>query len=171
MTLCYMYLLLQYTQHIIAPHKCLAQQLIQQIQYNNSLDFRIVFYFLADIRRHAFQRHDGAGPRLLRDTRLRGRHDVHDDAALQHLGQSRFDPKRAGRGRGSVLSLHDGLHTYDPPLFARDRILVYGGNGFNKAMRRGISAPASKARITGKPTVWGRRSRGQPARCLRPPRA
>ena len=41
----------------------------------------------ADVRRDAFERHNGAGARRLRDFRLLGRGDVHDHAALEHLGQ------------------------------------------------------------------------------------
>ena len=41
-----------------------------------------------DVRRHALERHDGAGARLLGDPRLLGVDDVHDDAALEHLGEA-----------------------------------------------------------------------------------
>ncbi len=44
----------------------------------------------ADIGRHAFQRHHRAGARLFGDHRLFGVGDVHDHAALQHLGQTRL---------------------------------------------------------------------------------
>src|SRR5438132_1045551 len=40
---------------------------------------------LADVRRDALKRHHGGGSRLLRNQRLLGVGDVHDDAALQHL--------------------------------------------------------------------------------------
>src|SRR5918999_826697 len=41
----------------------------------------------ADARRHALGRHHRTGPRLLGDARLLGVRDVHDHAALEHLGQ------------------------------------------------------------------------------------
>ena len=41
----------------------------------------------ADVSRDALERHDGARARVLRDARLLGRRDVHDDAALEHLGE------------------------------------------------------------------------------------
>ena len=41
----------------------------------------------ADVGGNALERHDGAGSGLLGDVRLLGRGDVHDDAALQHLGE------------------------------------------------------------------------------------
>ena len=47
----------------------------------------------ADVGGHAFERHHRRGARLLGDRRLLGRHDVHDHAALQHLGQAALDPE------------------------------------------------------------------------------
>ena len=41
----------------------------------------------ADIRGDALERHDGAGARSLGDFRLLGRGDVHNHAALEHLGK------------------------------------------------------------------------------------
>ena len=41
----------------------------------------------ADVSRDALERHDGTGTGLLRDLRLLRRRDVHDDAALEHLGE------------------------------------------------------------------------------------
>ncbi len=46
--------------------------------------------FFANVRRHALQRHDGRGARVLGDLGLLGRGDVHDDAALQHFRQAHF---------------------------------------------------------------------------------
>jgi hypothetical protein len=48
--------------------------------------------FLADVGGHALQRHHRAGAGLLGDAGLVGVGDVHDDAALEHFGQSDFDP-------------------------------------------------------------------------------
>src|SRR5437879_2611245 len=45
-----------------------------------------------DVGRNPFQCHDGDGPGLLGDAGLIRRGDVHDDAALQHLGQAALDP-------------------------------------------------------------------------------
>ena len=40
-----------------------------------------------DVGGDALERHDGTGAGFLGDVRLLGRSDVHDDAALQHLGK------------------------------------------------------------------------------------
>ena len=48
----------------------------------------------ADVRGHALERHDGGGAGVLGDLRLLGVDDVHDDAALEHLGQPGLDPER-----------------------------------------------------------------------------
>ena len=42
----------------------------------------------ADVRGHALERHDGDGAGILGDLGLLGRDDVHDDAALEHLGEA-----------------------------------------------------------------------------------
>ena len=51
--------------------------------------------FLADVGGDALERHHGARARLLGDTRVLGRDDVHDHAALQHLGEPGLDLERA----------------------------------------------------------------------------
>ena len=48
----------------------------------------------ADVRRDALQRHHRARAGLFGDLGLFGRHHVHDDAALEHLGQTLFNGKR-----------------------------------------------------------------------------
>jgi hypothetical protein len=45
----------------------------------------------ADVGGDALERHDGGGARRLGDPRLLGIDDVHDDAALEHLGQAGLD--------------------------------------------------------------------------------
>ena len=45
---------------------------------------------LADVGGHALERHHGDGAGVLGDLGLVGRDDVHDDAALEHLGQARL---------------------------------------------------------------------------------
>ena len=57
-----------------------------------------------DVGRHALERHDGARTRLLGDPRLLGVGDVHDDPALQHLGEAGLDPHRAVLGHGRSLA-------------------------------------------------------------------
>jgi hypothetical protein len=47
----------------------------------------------ADVGRHALEGHDGGGAGVLGDLRLLGVDDVHDDAALEHLGQPGLDPE------------------------------------------------------------------------------
>ena len=60
----------------------------------------------ADVGRDALERHHRAGARVLRDPRLLGVDDVHDDAALEHLGEARLDPQRADLGHAlSVAAL------------------------------------------------------------------
>jgi hypothetical protein len=48
----------------------------------------------ADVGRHALERHHGGGAGVLGDLRLVGVDDVHDDAALEHLGQPGLDSER-----------------------------------------------------------------------------
>jgi hypothetical protein len=50
----------------------------------------------ADVGGHPFQRHDGDGTGGLGDLGLLGGDDVHDDAALEHLGHAAFDARRSG---------------------------------------------------------------------------
>ena len=59
----------------------------------------------ADVGRHALERHDGAGAGVFGDARLLGVDDVHDDAALQHLGQARLDPQRPVLGHVRSLAM------------------------------------------------------------------
>ena len=49
----------------------------------------------ADVGGDALERHDGAGAGGLGDVGLLGRGDVHDDAALQHLGELAVQGLRA----------------------------------------------------------------------------
>ena len=42
----------------------------------------------ADVGGHALERHDGDGAGILGDLGLLGGDDVHDDAALEHLGEA-----------------------------------------------------------------------------------
>ena len=53
--------------------------------------------FFADIGRHALQRHHRAGAGLFGDLGLLDVGDVHDDAALQHLGQADFQAEFFGK--------------------------------------------------------------------------
>ena len=57
----------------------------------------------ADVRRDPLQRHHGARAGLLRYARLLGRRNVHDHAALQHLGQLAVELGALRSGRGDVL--------------------------------------------------------------------
>ena len=49
----------------------------------------------ADVGGNALERHDGARARFLGDLGLIGVDDVHDHAALQHLGKTALDPHRS----------------------------------------------------------------------------
>ena len=60
--------------------------------------------FGPDLRGHALQRHDRHGSRLLGDGGLLGIGDVHDDAALQHLGKPGLQAQAI-----SVVLRHDAL--------------------------------------------------------------
>ena len=53
----------------------------------------------ADVGRHPLERHDRDGAGVFGDLGLLGRDDVHDDAALQHLGQAPLDAEGAGLAR------------------------------------------------------------------------
>ena len=59
--------------------------------------------FLADVGGHALERHDRGRPGVLGDLRLLGVGDVHDDAALEHLGEAHLEPERS-HFHGSFLS-------------------------------------------------------------------
>ena len=49
--------------------------------------------FGADHGGHALERHDGDGAGLFGDACLLDVHDVHDDAALEHLGEADLQPE------------------------------------------------------------------------------
>ena len=51
----------------------------------------------ADVGRHALEGHDGDGAGVLGDLGLLGGDDVHDHAALEHLGHAALDAGGAGR--------------------------------------------------------------------------
>ena len=57
----------------------------------------------ADVGRHALERHDGDGAGILGDARMVRRDHVHDDPALEHLGEAGL------RGPGRGLDGHVGL--------------------------------------------------------------
>ena len=54
-----------------------------------------------DHGRHPFQGHDGGGSSSLGNHCLLRAHDVHDDAALEHLGQAQLQPQS-----GWVIAIH-----------------------------------------------------------------
>ena len=60
----------------------------------------------ADVGGDALERHHGDGAGVLGDAGLLGRDDVHDDAALQHLGEAALDAARSDRGALFAVS-HD----------------------------------------------------------------
>ena len=49
----------------------------------------------ADVGGHALERHDRDGSGILGDLGLLGGDDVHDDAALEHLGEAALDAARS----------------------------------------------------------------------------
>ena len=67
----------------------------------------------ADVGGDPLQGHHRASPRLLGDPGVLGGDDVHDDAALQHLGQAGLDlERRCGFGNGlSVAFAHCALNS------------------------------------------------------------
>jgi hypothetical protein len=56
----------------------------------------------ADVGRHTLERHHGAGAGVFGDLGLLGVDDVHDDAALHHLGEATLDLHGAGRSTNQV---------------------------------------------------------------------
>ena len=67
-----------------------------------------------NVRRDTLERHDGARARFLSDPGLVGVDDVHDHAALQHLGEARLDSQRAVLGHEPECSRGagpDGIHS------------------------------------------------------------
>ena len=62
---------------------------------------------LADVRGDALQGHDGHGAGLLGDLGLLGVGDVHDDAALEHLGQAHLVAEQLRDLLVAAGSLHD----------------------------------------------------------------
>jgi hypothetical protein len=61
--------------------------------------------FLADVRGHALERHDGAGARVLGDAGLIRVGDVHDHPALEHLGEPALDAHRADLSHAAIVAL------------------------------------------------------------------
>ena len=59
----------------------------------------------ADHGGHALERHDGDGAGLFGDARLLDVHDVHDDAALEHLGEADLEAKGGGGEAGGLVPL------------------------------------------------------------------
>ncbi len=72
----------------------------------------------ADVGRDALERHDRHGAGVLGDLRLFGRHDVHDDAALEHLRQTRLHTEGPGRRRTVA---HRSIHSLSTPCIVRAR--------------------------------------------------
>ena len=65
----------------------------------------------ADVGGHTFEGHDGDGSCVLGDLRLLGGDDVHDDAALEHVGHAALDA--VGR-HGGVLFGACSAHVFVP---------------------------------------------------------
>ena len=81
----------------------------------------------ADVGRNALERHDRDRARVLGDLRLLGIDDVHDDAALQHLGQTGLYTER--RLVSHCLTMLAGalctirrMATDDPDLIGPDEV-------------------------------------------------
>ena len=75
----------------------------------------------ADVGGHALERHHGARARVLGDLGLLGGDDVHDDAALHHLGEAALDAERA---RGARTS--DGCRCHAAMRTGRHRSVTAG---------------------------------------------
>src|SRR5713101_4432764 len=73
--------------------------------------------FLADVGRHALERHYRAGAGLLGDARLLGRSDVHDHTALEHLRQSHLHAPQVVLLTASLIALLTigRIHVPSPP--------------------------------------------------------
>ena len=98
---------------------------------------------LADVGRHALERHDGDRAGVLGDLGLVGRDDVHDDAALEHLGET-------GLGRpGRRFDGHVGFDSF----------------GWSRSVRRpGLAPGSSPVRVGRAPRAF----RLWHERCKRP---
>ena len=85
----------------------------------------------ADVGGNALERHDGAGSGLFGDVRLLGCGDVHDDAALEHLGELAIQRNTFGCGLRFwhfllLLSAFDSLASYvelDPVNMVKLRVI------------------------------------------------
>ena len=91
----------------------------------------------ADVGRDALERHDRGGAGVLGDLRLLGVDDVHDDAALQHLGQAGLHPER----RFVTHALH-GTRTGSPGWPTRVPACADGKRRFGERARRYFSLNA-----------------------------
>ena len=79
----------------------------------------------ADVGRHPLERHHGAGAGVLGDLGLLGGDDVHDDAALQHLGEATLDGERPGTrmAQADVMSVQDrAVHQRRTAEFAAEAV-------------------------------------------------
>ena len=74
--------------------------------------------FGADHGGNALESHDGSGAGLFGDARLLDVHDVHDDAALEHLGQADFETQ-AGGTKVTVLDAVLGVVCHVDVLWRR----------------------------------------------------
>ena len=115
---------------------------------------------------HALERHDGHRAGVLGDLRLLRRDDVHDHAALEHLGHAALDAggaRRWGSRRGGRASWTRGHLTgartaYDLPC--------YGVQGRAPAQRTGVGSASSISKEAGSAARPARRSQ-RTRRCWR----
>ena len=67
----------------------------------------------SDIGRDSFQGHNGTSSGILGDLRLLGGDDVHDDATLEHVGQSTLDSCRSSAIRCRDVFTHGPHEIHD----------------------------------------------------------
>ena len=121
---------------------------------------------LANIRRHAFERHDGDGASLFGDARLFDVHDVHDDTPLQHL-RSRRATRTGGRQSLAPLVSIQFAHT-EAPVESRQPRGAARDDEFDRSMRATTPSEVRRARgrrfIASRRRVTVRRARSRDAR-------
>ena len=98
----------------------------------------------ADLGRDAFEGHDGGGAGFFSDDGLLDVDDVHDDAALEHLGQAGFEAE--GGEWGAPLGVGSGMGGLLRAVLRRFRAGGCGGS-FSLAVSRGRGWWGSRRRL------------------------
>ena len=104
----------------------------------------------ADVGRNALERHHGAGAGVLGDHGLLGVDDVHDDAALEHLGEAALDAHRPGLAPEAVLGHGDcSVARCVPAPHVREQARRSAPSGRRRRRRRRRSVCSATASAAG----------------------